>query len=323
MSALRLLHISDLHIGDESLRGGRKYLELAHGKLNVLLGPPAMNADRNFLKTALEERAGWADWVIVTGDLSHTGRSSDLSEAAMYIDALEGGFSNRTGRARRSFMLLPGNHDRYTEDGPYPSGVMPLAFDAKFSSYWNVGRGVDFRTLSNDLRVKAGFADFSLREEEAGSIRRVLSEFSGEEIVRFCGMCGQGRVYDDLLDSLYEESARWIMLGWKVIWVVHFAPFPPKLEGHKRQWSLMLRGEDKLVSAAKSLGISQIFCGHTHESDRYNCDGVEVFCSGPALRNRPEKKASFFAVELEVLEEGLRTLSAEVVERVKNSGGYH
>jgi|SRR6185295_2972422 len=315
--SLNLLHLSDLHICDKDT----DYLQSIHGIARYVCGGPALQTEYSRLRKAIESLARDTDWLIITGDITHTGRIADLGEAIGFMEGVEGDLSRENAGGKGSLALIPGNHDRYRNKGPDPGNVGP--FESRFGKYWDVGQGIQFRVLSEELRIQAGFVDFSLRKSDAVNLPKVQDwgrqRPSAGELKRWLSLWGQGCVYEDLLKQLKDETAAHIAAGWKVIWVIHFAPFP-RLLNKVGQWKLQLRNEERLVSSAKELGVRHIFCGHTHEQDHYSCNGVEVFCAGPSLRDSRLSKACFLFVRLSVNEHGLKTLSCEEIAR--STGGY-
>lgn len=302
-NSLKLLHLSDLHICNTDV----DYLLSVHGVAGFLFGGPALQTDFSRLRRAVEARAENMDWLIITGDITHTGRIVDLREAREFVLGIEADFANSDEEGKRSLALIPGNHDRYENKGPAPGNVGP--FEEKFKRFWSIGQDVQFRVLSEELRVQAGFADFTLQKKDAVYLP-AMAEWqrhppSSAEIKEWIEMWGNGCVHEDLLESLSEASASRISSGWRIIWVIHFAPFHPSL--NQDGWKLRLRNEEHLISRARDLGVTHIFCGHTHQQDHYNCHGVEVFCAGQSLRHSRFATAHFFAVELEVTENRLAT----------------
>lgn len=300
---LGMIHLSDLHICDKDF----DYISSAHGIAGFLFGGPALLTDFPRLRKAIEAKAEGMDWMIISGDITHTGRLVDLREAREFVFNIEGDFTGKA-EAMRSVALIPGNHDRYEDKGPKPGNVGP--FESKFNKFWNIGQGVQFRTLSEDLGVKAGFADFSLRKKDYVALPATPSL---SELREWLELWGNGCVYEDVLEDLSSESAKHIADGWHVVWVIHFAPFHPRLR--EDDWKLRLRNQERLISRAREVGVRHIFCGHTHKQDHYECNEVEIFCAGQSLRDSRFASAHFFVVKLAVSEQGLVTQSWESVVR--------
>lgn len=314
---LSLLHLSDLHICNTDL----DYIASVHGLGGFLFGGPALQSDFPKLRRAIEARTQETDWLIITGDLTHTGRVADLRDAREFVLNIESDFLKGANRGGCSLALLPGNHDRYKNKGPEPGNVGP--FEDKFKRFWNIGQSVQFSVLSEELRVQAGFADFSLQEKDAFHLPSLKGwgrrHPTAEEFRKWAEVWGAGCVHEGLLEELAASSASRIEDGWRIIWIIHFAPFHP---GLGEADPLRLRNEEKLISRAKELGITHIFCGHTHAQNHYTIDGVEVFCAGQSLRDSRFARAHFFAVELEIIEGRLSTRSCVDVTRSLKSRSY-
>jgi len=292
-NSLSILHLSDLHVCNTDA----DYLFSIHGIAGFLCGGPALQTDFSSLRRTVGARAKDADWILITGDITHTGRIGDLREARELIFGMEGDISNNRGDGC-SLALIPGNHDRYENKGPDPGNVGP--FEEKFKKFWSIGQGVQFRVLSEQLRVQAGFADFSLQKKDAVRLP-AMEEWrrrppTASELRAWLEMWGNGCVHDEVLNDLADSSAGRISDGWSIIWVIHFAPFHPGFG--QDDWKLRLRNEEKLMSRARDLGVTHIFCGHTHQQDHYNYEGVEIFCAGQSLRDSRFSKARCFSVRL-------------------------
>jgi hypothetical protein len=254
--SINILHLSDLHICNTDT----DYLRSVHGIAGFLFGGPALQTDCARLRREIEAEAKNMDWLIITGDITHTGRVVDLRDAREFILGLEGDFAENNKAIKSSLALIPGNHDRYENKGPNPGNVGP--FEDKFDRFWKIGQGVQFQVLSEELRVQAGFADFSLQKKDTISLPPI-EEWrrrppSASEFKEWLEMWGNGCVYEDVLENLSKASDSRISDGWRVIWVIHFAPFHPKI--NMNLWKLRLRNEESLMTRAKDLGVSHIFC---------------------------------------------------------------
>lgn len=110
---IRVLHLSDLHFGDDQLGlellrregglWGKRLLGLANRKFNR---KRQFSAERRW---ALLEQclALDFDYLILTGDLTHLSTSAEFLEARAALEPL-------LDKARGRVLLTAGNHDRYT-----------------------------------------------------------------------------------------------------------------------------------------------------------------------------------------------------------------
>ena len=109
MTTIRLLHISDLHVSKFlNIRQVSKWRvsELASTAQNFTFAPAYSQNKLNRFLSFLRKRAAALDAIIVTGDISTTGRSFDLDKAFTVVD-------ERIKPVGVDLCLLPGNHDRW------------------------------------------------------------------------------------------------------------------------------------------------------------------------------------------------------------------
>lgn len=292
----RLLHVSDLHIVGHM--DPASYLSIVHGVLSRFVGKPSLKGDRKNLIDLVHSFIGKIDWLVVTGDLSHTGRRADLLEAARFLEGLTGPFLDPSC-GQTVVTVIPGNHDRYEGLGPNPcdAGV----FDRVFSQFWSSKRGFKFVEVSRISRIQAGCIDCSLREEERFAIAKIRNI---EDLTRFYQLYGNGRVYSDLLSNFVDETARLIEDGWSIVWVIHFAPISPRVSVADRRL-LKLQDEESFVAAATQLPVQNILCGHTHLPHEYELGGVKVFCTGRGLRTNLGECGTIHYIEMESNSSGL------------------
>ena len=106
--AMRLIHISDLHLTDLSkveprqIRGKRR---LGHLSWRERRRHRHLSAHLEALRSAV--RGAQPDFIVITGDLIHIGLPSELAAAANWLEALAP--SDR-------ILVTPGNHDLYAKD---------------------------------------------------------------------------------------------------------------------------------------------------------------------------------------------------------------
>jgi predicted phosphodiesterase len=215
------------------------------------------------------------DAVVLTGDLSNTGYSRDLKRALRFLDGpaistiydanqeATLGFLNRN-----SFVVLPGNHDRYR---PLP-GYLPggTAFDKVFNAHWpGTFQGVWAWCIPNATRnlVVVG-ADFALGRRDLGKRHFWLP-----------GWLGQGRVTGphnrvtlaQLQSATQNLRAQFRTAGIDpvsrapvsvdpvILWAIHFDVFSP-------DETLQLLDSVSLVRVARQEKVPIILAGHTHET---------------------------------------------------------
>ena len=102
---LRIAHVSDVHVLSGFGAEWRRMLfnKRITGWANVL-GRRGRVYRPEFLRVVLEEAAGRADHVVVTGDVTNMGHESEYREARRLLDEV----SRRT-----DVTVVPGNHDVY------------------------------------------------------------------------------------------------------------------------------------------------------------------------------------------------------------------
>ena len=272
--SFRLLQISDLHLAASSYfsERGRSYLQRFRPQsLLEMLAQPARLARLNAVARAAYHHRP-LDAILITGDLANWGDRRSLLVAHRFVAAeASDGWHDASrlptlGGSNVPLHLLPGNHDRYSAWGY--GGAGGTLFDEVFHSYWSVGQGVASFILKESLGVVMG--DLTLK-----------SAFHGTSPG---GVWGQGKVYLETIAfmKLETELLRARHPNIAVFWAVHFAP---AFEGLPED--LQLIEEERLLSAAREMGIHQLLCGHTHEQRQYEAGKeapLEVFCVGAALQ---------------------------------------
>ncbi len=293
MESFRLLHISDLHIGMQQKIIGfpdRKHLsQFPLGQ--VSLAPSSYDFD---LAKAVAKHAFYRgnrlDAILITGDLATVGYTADLGLAHDYVHApglpraLPGqpawswapwlsaaGFPTLEP-AGAPIVLLPGNHDRFQGWLMHAGGT---DFDVVFHSDWNGQRKAQtlivLQLEQENLAIVA--ADFTLQHNKDADVA------TGG---RWAYM-GQGKVYpavlQDLLQETHAQRAEYGRVA--VVWALHFP-------GEFAQLDPVLRLiDDHLLSVATQVGVTHIFCGHTHEPRQYalaSNPAIQVYCAGTATQ---------------------------------------
>jgi predicted phosphodiesterase len=290
MERFRLLHLSDLHIGESSFyaeRGENRIRQVKRGLRDLFFRPASLPRLSAVARFAFRER-NRIEALLISGDLASCGTARALQAALEFVDAPAADLWQSAVRiptlrsASRPIHLLPGNHDRFDDVG----GAGGRLFDRVFMDYWTAGQGcgqVELKRASGESLFLA-FCDLTLVPDDASS---------------FVTAWGQGKAYSDRVGDLVSCTARIRALRplAGIVWVVHFAP------GFAGISSLLrLLDEEDLIRAAEKAGINYILCGHTHEYRLYSLGAekaVAVLCAGSAAQ-RCERPNSLHAIELEV-----------------------
>lgn len=298
MAIFRFIHASDLHFSAEPDIINPFDSDGAIGALNELFTGQLGNGKSLLLSSFSPDKAGafsWAvsdasldvDAIIITGDLATTGFTKDLNAALsffsgpapMHWSPEKNSFVSLRSKDFPPLIIMPGNHDRYTEPFFFPRSI---EFEDVFGQYWNFSepgpkkfadhRFVRTTYLRKDEAILAiCTVDFSLGSE---------NEADGS----FMAYMGQGRVCKGssdgvqfALDELIEQT-QWMQEAFKgisIVWCVHYPPHFPDVNQ-----KLKLINDDLLVEVAVTHGIKLLLSGHTHEYKSYDTDGVKIVCCG-------------------------------------------
>ena len=268
------------------------------------------------------------DGIIVTGDLATTGHERDLNVAKQFLTGklgpefvlsdLGGGFMNFF--AALPVIVLPGNHDRYTEN----FAGWSQQFEAKrnFSPAWCGGyKHVNRVTAdSNSKRLR-----YSVFEKGGEKLILVQADFSlkrwfdADLTMGVAGILGQGYAYNDVIKSLKALTAR---LRDKfscrtVIWLCHFPPDPN--DDSACPANMEMRYGSRLSKAASASDVKYILAGHIHRHICYSpISGLEVICSASATD--PVDTPSFNEITFSV--SGGRLIGAEWQVRSYSGGSF-
>jgi len=280
----RYVHVSDFHFCVRPWRTNALFKRDLHRTLDTSAGKvPQQEWNSIFQPSSYipEVASGVArfcywlnrkfDGIIVSGDLSTTGKPGDLATArtfisdpptgqTVYVRPNEATISGTI--APGSIHLIPGNHDRYQNDLGRPgSPNFVLMFADKFMRNFDGEVGHWIRRKS-ERELGFVYADFSLRARSDATRSWV-------------GAYGQGRVYANVLQKLRNKTQELKDRGMPVVWIIHFAPWDcdPNLQ---------LIGFSQVTDLAASLGILCTLCGHTHEQDNIVRKGHQIYCAGSA-----------------------------------------
>ena len=292
MERFRLLHMSDLHIGEGSFfaeRGENRIRQAKYGLRDLFFKPASLPRLLAVARFAYSER-NRIEALLISGDLATRGTERALQAALAFVDSPPANYWKNADQiptlrsAGRPIHLLPGNHDRFDEIG----GAGTPLFDRVFKDYWTAGQGcayVELERKSGESLVLV-FCDLTLSRNGASS---------------FVTAWGQGKAYYDRVKDLVDCTAR---LRTKkplagIVWVLHFAP---GFEGISHL--LRLLDDEELIRAAEAeqSPVRYIFCGHTHLQRFYpvgSRKAVQVHCAGSAAQ-RCSHPNSLHLVDLEV-----------------------
>jgi hypothetical protein len=194
-------------------------------------------------------------------------------------------------------VLLPGNHDRYSERALIPTSAQ-FENGNIFGGNWSL-----------DAPAHA--------DQQSEVNHKLLTATNGTQLAVVCGdfsyrppwpkytrVLGRGEARQETLDEMGAITSDYASRSIAAVWAVHY---PPVAKGVKR--SLRLERHEEVVRAASRSSIDLIFCGHTHDAkpavpafygDRIT--GIKVICAGSACEyvRRGVKDRSYFEVELDV-----------------------
>ncbi len=246
--AMRLIHISDLHLTDLSavepreIRGKRR---LGHASWRRRRRHRHLPAHLDALRQAV--RDAQPDFIVITGDLIHLGLPNELAAAADWLEALAP--PHRT-------MVTPGNHDLYATDSwracerhwgaylhlsPTVGEIREAPFRNRFPSQVRLG-GIELYGLNTGCPTPWGAASGHLGAGQRQRLRRLM------------GQAPAGTL--------------------KVV-ALHHAPVPGVMS---RRRALTDARALKAVLADAHL----VLHGHGHWSRSYRCGRARVFATGSA-----------------------------------------
>lgn len=216
------------------------------------------------------ERRRNIDCVIVSGDLATTGTKKDLRVAKDFIEApgskyLTGSDGPTLGPSGLPVLLLPGNHDRYVDEGGDAGG---RHFDGAFKGHWGKTHPyVDHHIIERNGSVVAFIqADFCLRSNRDCDSPSYFHKW------------GQGYVHSDILRDLVDLTTdiRRVHRQACIIWVIHFTPIDACDK------FLRLIRYKRLLRAADRAKVNAILCGHLHTTRSFSYGNVKIFSAGSA-----------------------------------------
>jgi hypothetical protein len=308
MAVFNAVHLTDLHFGSVPNRTNALQANTIRRKLgSIWQGSTKLPATQD--QGIAERAAAWVydksarlqaagdtlDALVLSGDLATTGLQADLDAALQYIDAppVNGHFrAPRTGEPPNGphlatiaglakTFLIPGNHDRYQNNGGDAGGML---FDQVFASYWARNtHGVIASILEKPVPGSSSNEVEHLALIGVDACLRQNSHANG--IGRHWG---QGHVYSNTSTELEAKTnfARARYPDIAVIWVVHF---PPHLVGATEQ----LLHHDLIEKASKRLRVSLILSGHTHENHVYPAGAGSTIWNGGSATQFAESRGNW------------------------------
>lgn len=230
--ALKILHISDLHIAGD-------------------LSNPWFSVPKKHSPTLLKAVTDYftstpSDYVFITGDLSTDGELESLQSAKTFLTGTHSGGAIGLNLAAGKYFITPGNHDRYS------SRFFPLATQcAKFHQvfghlYQNQGRprSTGWMIDPHGLRVRV------LTIDSMGDAGWTMAK---------------GKVHEDdidwLLDVYKEDSERNERGDLRILLLHHHVALPDNKEF--RRLTQLKNREDVLEGMLRG-DIDAVFFGHEH-----------------------------------------------------------
>ena len=246
--AMRLIHISDLHLTDLStvepreIRGKRR---LGHASWRLRRRHRHLPQYLESLRTAVQDAQ--PDFIVVTGDLIHIGLPGELAAAADWLGTLA---------PPDQLLITPGNHDLYAKDswtacerhwggylhlGPPADKAWEAPFRRAFPSHVRFD-GIDLYGLNTGCPTPMGAASGRIGSGQRRRLEHLLKQ----------GPAGTLKVV-----ALHHAPVRGLMPARKALTDVG------ALETLLTQAHLVLHG-------------------HGHWSRSYRCGATQVFAVGSA-----------------------------------------
>lgn len=280
----RFLHVSDLHLCIEPRRTNllslfstnRQRIFDVAGSLSArsVFRPTSYEPDSlDALSQFVLKRARSYHGILLSGDLATSGSYQDLRTAGEYLKNTPNKKWSASGspvfpKGTKPMLLIPGNHDHYSDDFARPSKIeFRLQFGPEIA--WLNKYDTGYRLFNNGSAVIAVVSSdmtFNSVNEPENLPHRFGGGFANEN-----GLSEMVRLTRSFFKNPQFENT-----SCGVVWMLHFAPHqcePKSLE--MTNWELVL-------DAAASAGVKNIVCGHTHESNFRVERGINIFCAGSA-----------------------------------------
>jgi 3',5'-cyclic AMP phosphodiesterase CpdA len=337
MTTFNIVHLTDLHFAEIPKRANI-FTKIGSIRKGTSRMPPSHNpqvAERVaawlYAETQQLEAAGdQLDALILSGDLATTGIQDDLEAAFRYVDtppalryfgdALPGiprdspHLATIAGLAKHC-LLIPGNHDRYMDNGGEAGGKV---FNRVFKKYWKGNKdGVIGIIIPKPAAGPAGAS--------ADGFER-LAIIGGDGCLRDAAHASlptyqwtQGYLYPDTEEEFKAKTleARRQFPDIAVIWVIHFPPHPsvPSREAMRRY--------DLIAQASDQLGVAIILSGHTHLNRAYPPGTASAIWNGGSATQFAEKRGNWVQfIKIEVANNRLVSASRQNFKWEKRNSVY-
>jgi 3',5'-cyclic AMP phosphodiesterase CpdA len=263
---LRLGHLSDLHLADR-----RRYPR--HGLTAKDCDKHSVRLGKQLLSALRESRV---DHLVVTGDLTASGETSEFEKAADLL---------RPWAEKGRLTVVPGNHDLWTEDA--------------------AEKGRFLRTVGPDGRgMKRPAAPYPLAVTLSPEVVLVALDSArwGEDPWRTPGRLGpqQLQAARDLVRQ-HAKEGRAVLLA-----LHHHLVLPPeRIPSDARVARMPLADADKVVRLVAEMPVAAVLHGHRHCAFRLELPApsgtTPVLCAGSATRaaDEPVRRARAFIYEVD------------------------
>jgi 3',5'-cyclic AMP phosphodiesterase CpdA len=291
-SALRVAHISDIHVLELAGTPLRKYLgKRVTGVVNLV--GPRRGAHPPRVAKALAEAvtAQNVDHVLVTGDLTNLSLQSEMTAARTFIESL-GGPDRVT--------VIPGNHDVYT-DGALRDG----RFERCFGAYMADPGDPDAITRAQ----QAGRSHYPFARDIAPHVRVYgLSSAVPMPPLIACGRVGEVQV--ERLRALVADEPSEVRV--RLVLVHHNLHRKAGLSDRTTR----LLDRQLLIETLRDIGATLVLHGHTHTPSQHHVTGrhdgahIAVIGSGSSTWHMPSRdKFGHFNV-IEIGESGVDAVAS-------------
>ena len=249
---MRIVHISDLHIGMLSCSWRGLLDKRVLGTLNWLLRRAGHFHEEYFERALAEIHRLNPELVICTGDVTCVSSPREFAAATRWLEPLRIAFGHH-------FLFVPGNHDAYVPDTACREALRDC-FRTLNSGRWEL----------EDLPVEynvAGLRIFLLNEAEP-----------------VCWLLSTGRLSPPDAEWLTQRVAPERLPGERRLLVGHF---PLRgADGAPLSARRRLDGADTVHALLREGRIDAALCGHVHQAflRRENKGGIEV-CAGSLTMN--------------------------------------
>lgn len=230
----RLAHLSDVHILDSRapLRSGRYRLATRFVAAGRAIAPESRS--RRLAAALAAAKAGGADHVVISGDLTEVGEAAEFEQFAGILE--DARFPDG------AITLVPGNHDAYTKGGWQKALAGPLA---RFAS------------------ASASASDPGERKATP-LVDRGPVALLPLDTTRFQTICWSGGVVTQATaDALERRLSDPGLAGKALVLVAHHPPFYPKSVPVLR-WIDGLRGYSEVLGLLARHPRLQLLHGHLH-----------------------------------------------------------